>query len=543
MSENQAKAVLDRLQGLKSDRGTLDEHCREVAERCLFRQNDFAGSQTKGDKRTQKSFDSTAARALEKFAAAMESMLTPRNKRWHRLTASNEELRKNKEVEIWFDQINKSLFRQRYHPKANYAGQNHENLMALGAFGTACLFIDENTGGGDNLFRYKSLHLSNYYVAEDHTGKVDTLFIIHKLSARAAAKKYGEENLPPEIKKAVEKEPDRMFEFVQAIQPNDEMDRSKLDYRGMAYASTHVSVVGPQVVKRGGFHTFPGPVSRYVTAPNETYGRSPAMTALPDIKTLDQINKTSLRAAQRAVEPPLLLHGKMVGYPVRQTPGANNYNGMTDDGKPLAYEMGSKSRQDVAFEWMDQKRGAINDAFLVSLFQILVDTPTMTATEALERAREKGQLLAPTMGRQQSEYLGPKIERELDIMVRRGMVPEMPPLLAEAEGEYDIVYESDMMRAQSADEVVALAKWMELYLPLAEFDPIVMRTIKWAEASLHTAPIVGVPPHLVASYEDVEAAREEMAKQQALQEAAQAAPALAQAAKQGAEAQAVASGR
>ena len=40
--------------------------------------------------------------------------------------------------------------------------------------------------------------------------------------------------------------------------------------------------------------------------------------------------------------------------------------------------------------------------------------PQMTATEVIERTNEKGILLAPTIGRQQSEYLGPMIERELD---------------------------------------------------------------------------------------------------------------------------------
>ena len=35
----------------------------------------------------------------------------------------------------------------------------------------------------------------------------------------------------------------------------------------------------------------------------------------------------------------------------------------------------------------------INDAFLVTLFQILTETPEMTATEVIERTREKGALL------------------------------------------------------------------------------------------------------------------------------------------------------
>jgi hypothetical protein len=77
-------------------------------------------------------------------------------------------------------------------------------------------------------------------------------------------------------------------------------------------------------------------------------------------------------------------------------------------------------------------RAIINDSFLVTLFQILIDSPQMTATEVLQRAQEKGALLSPTMGRQQSEFLGPTIERELDVLAQQGMIPPMPAILQQA---------------------------------------------------------------------------------------------------------------
>ena len=58
--------------------------------------------------------------------------------------------------------------------------------------------------------------------------------------------------------------------------------------------------------------------------------------------------------------------------------------------------------------------------------QILQDNPRMTATEVIERTREKGILLAPTVGRQQSEYLGPLVDREIDVLVEQGLLPPMP---------------------------------------------------------------------------------------------------------------------
>jgi hypothetical protein len=55
----------------------------------------------------------------------------------------------------------------------------------------------------------------------------------------------------------------------------------------------------------------------------------------------------------------------------------------------------------------------------------------------LERAREKGVLLSPTMGRQQTEDLGPMTERELDVLAQQGLLPPMPQMLRDAMGEID----------------------------------------------------------------------------------------------------------
>ena len=109
----------------------------------------------------------------------------------------------------------------------------------------------------------------------------------------------------------------------------------------------------------------------------------------------------------------------------------------------------------------------INDAFLVTLFQILVDAPQMTATEAMLRAQEKGALLAPTMGRQQSEFLGPLIEREIDILSRAGALPPMPDALVKAGGMVEVEYQSPLNRAQRSEEGVAILRTLESLAPLA----------------------------------------------------------------------------
>jgi hypothetical protein len=141
-------------------------------------------------------------------------------------------------------------------------------------------------------------------------------------------------------------------------------------------------------------------------------------------------------------------------------PGAMNPGGVNSDGKPLVHVLPTGDIQ-ISKEMMGEERSLINDAFLVTLFQILVKTPQMSATEVIERANEKGILLAPTMGRQQSEYIGPMTDRELDLLAQQRLLPQMPPRLREAQGEYHVVYDNPLSRLAKAQESAGFLRTLE----------------------------------------------------------------------------------
>ncbi|GAJ09272.1 unnamed protein product, partial [marine sediment metagenome] len=198
----------------------------------------------------------------------------------------------------------------------------------------------------------------------------------------------------------------------------------------------------------------------YVTGPGEIYGRSPAMLALPSIKTLNEQKKTVLKQGHRVTDPVLLAHddGAVGAFSLR--PGSLNPGSMSKDGKRLV-DVLPTGNLSVGFEMMNQERQVINEAFLITLFQILTENPQMTATEALERAKEKGMLVSPTMGRQQSEYLGPMIDREIDSLSFQGLLPEMPQVLLEAAGDFDIQYDSPLSRSQRAEEAAGFFRYID----------------------------------------------------------------------------------
>jgi hypothetical protein len=537
--DTRADEAIKRHDRLKSNRSIWESHWQELAERiwpdrALFLTN----NQTPGEKRTEKMFDATAALALTRFSAAMESMLTPRTAKWHKLRVGDEKLNESPVIQRYLDEVTNILFRVRYSAKANFASQANEGYMSIGAFGSGGLFIEDMLGRG---IRYKSMDLANTYFCENNHGIIDTVHRTFKYSARQAMQHFGEKNLSDKIRQAYDKEPDKEFDFLHCVKPNEEIQRGDRSYRGMEYASYYIGVDDRIVVEEGGYRTFPYAMGRYITTPGETYGRSPAMLVLPDIKMLNEMKKTIIRGAHLAVRPPLLLQedGALQAFDMR--PDALNFGGVDSNGNPLVHPLNTGGDHRLGLDLIEAQQRVINDAFLVTLFQILVDQPTMTATEAMLRAQEKGALLAPTMGRQQSEMLGPMIERELDILAYAGALPPMPQELIDAGGNIEVEYVSPLNRAQRAEEGVAIMRTFEAIAPLAQIDPRVMKAFNPVLAARELAEINGMPAKIIRSDEEIDAMDAAEEQQMAAAQLLEAAPVAAQTAKTMAETQQIAS--
>jgi hypothetical protein len=544
MADSRAAEVLEGYDRLKGARGTWEQHWQEVAERVWPTMAEMTGWRTPGEKRSEKIFDSTAQRALPRFAAAMDSMLTPATQLWHGLQTGIPELDDDIAVQRWCDTIRDILFRQRYAPTANFASQAFECYMSLGAFGTSALFIDEIPGV---TLRYRAIPLSELVIDLDHTGRVDTVYRSFQLTARQAAQVPSwQGKVPQGILSQLKSTPNTTFEFVHCVRPNPDYKQGMAGGQGMAYISRYVSRQDNVLLDESGFRVMPYAVGRYVTGPREIYGRSPAMEALADIKSLQEMEKTLLRVSHRMVDPPLILteEGALNAFSVR--PNALNYGYLREDGTPLVQPLQTPGNIPIGIEMTDQKRRAVNDSFLITLFQILVENPrVMTATEVLQRAQEKGALLGPTMGRQQSEFLGPIIERELDLLQANGAIPEPPAQLMDyimSGGEILPKYTGPLARLMKSEEAAGLLRTVEAMLPVAQAsgDMSVLRRINADEAVKIIAEANGVPSKAMRT--DEELAMMDMAAQQQAQAQAllAAAPIAGQAAERFAKAEQIA---
>ncbi len=542
-----AETLMRRHAEMESERANWDILWERIAEIVFPRASEafITKPQYQGELKGEKVFDNTPTLALDKFASATGSMLTPDTGQWHGLRATDEDLQDDEEVKEYLELAARMLFDARYAPHTNFSSQAHECWLSNGAFGTCAMFVDEALGRN---LRYRSMHLSQIYIGENHQGQIDR---VHRgkfrLKAYQVAQHANDPNpsrrwaIPPCVQKALDSNrPNDEFEFLHCVYPNLAVDDRFADFRGMAYTSVYISCTDKMIVHEGGYRTMPYAVGRYTTGPGETYGRSPAMTVFRDILMLQEMNKSVIRQAQLSLEPPLLLSDETALAPWQMDPKALNYGYLTEDGTPLVQALRPEGDLGVGLEMIQDRRQAVNDAFLVTLFQILVDRPNITATEALLRAQEKGQLLGPTLGRQQSEFLSTVIERELDILSAAGVLPPMPDVLMERGGAVAIEFRSPLNKLQRADDAVGILRGIEALAPIAAVDPTIYKRIDLSKASRIVFEASGAPADVLRTDDEIAEMEAQEQQQVDLDNLARLAPAGARAAKDIAQAEATA---
>jgi len=486
-----------------------------------------------GQKKTQEQIDATGMLALHRFCAICDSLVTPKNSIWATFVDDNDDVMKNRQVKLWYENATRTMQKLRYATTANFAAQNYNSWQSIGAFGNSTLFVDafdSRLYGGGRGFRYKGIPLGETFFGENHQGQVNIMIRWFRATARQAVEKWGIDRLPSTMRPALEQDSQRPYDFLHCVKPReeDEYDPDRLDERGMPFESYYISIEGKCLMApEGGYRVFPFAVSRYDQTPGEVYGRGPVQLVLPALKTLNAQKTTYLKQAHRSADPVLLLNDDgLMDMDLR--PGAKNYGGVTADGRPLVHTLPSGNMQ-VAIEMMQEERGIIDDTFLVSLFKVLTEHPDMTATQVIELVNEKAMLVAPTLGRQHDEKVGNLGMREFSLAMQMGMLPPPPPILREAGLNPRIIDTSPLAKAARANEAAGFMRSVEFARQIAvdTQDPSHLDVFDFETALPEIAEINNSPVRWMSDVQKVAAKRKARNDAQAAQMQLQAMPAQA----------------
>ncbi|MEY2875314.1 MAG: hypothetical protein RLZZ373_2685 [Pseudomonadota bacterium] len=519
------EALMRRFERAKNDRANFESVWQEIAERVWPSAADFTVQQTPGARRTEKMFDPTPALSAQKAISAIASFAWPSNQQYQRITTTNAALNRVQSVRVWMDDLTNRIFAARYSPRAAFESQMSEVGLSSFCFGTGLMFVDENIE--KRTLRYKALPLSQTYIIEGADGKVDTLYRCFKWSVRQIAQKWPN-GLNDKLRERLRDRPDEMIEVSHFVGPREDFEPGATGNRGLPIASVYYIADQKHVLDEGGFRCWPFGIHRYMTSPSEVYGRGPAWLALPSIKVLNVQKKTLLQAGQKVVDPPLLASEDGILSAFSQVPGAVNMGALDSQGNELVKPLITNARVDIGLDMMDRERDIIAGAFMMDVFRVLIEHPNMTATQTIELLNERAVIMAPIVGRYESEFFSPVTEREIDLLVHAGQIDQMPPELIEAQGEYKIEFTSPMRRAMRSSEAIAITRTLESITPMAQVDASVLDAFDLPEMARELADINGVPAHCIRDAEALAAMKQQRATDAQTAQLLQAAPMVSQ---------------
>ena len=501
------KHIVDRLAVLKDIKRPHLPYWKKLAQLCSFSPESW--EEDKNHRHKQVVFDNTARNSLTYFSASMKSTICPSTQRWHKLKASRPELEENDTVQRYLQYVSDLLFKVRYQASSLFPSEADLLFNQLGIYGTCVWYTGEEVG---NKIVYKAIPFSEVYIDRNELGELESVYREYELTAKRAYDLFGEK-CSKELKGCLEKEPNRKFKFIHAVEPRKDRNPKAKDFRGMKFASYQYEVESQTVVKESGYRTMPYQAPRFLGIEGMVYGDSPALQAFYDILTANEMGKTILRTGQLQANPPILTSMGLIDANKLGSAGAVVKGGLDSQGRPTAMSMQYGNNLAVTLEMQNEIRRSIEKAFLVPLFQALTQEKEMTATEVEKREVEKAMLLAPMCERIASEWLNPMIERELDILAQYGLLDGVPDELMEG-GSIGIEFESPFVHLQESSKITGMYKWLEATMTMSQVDPSVLDILNFTEASRKIANYYDVDASAIRTPEEVAALGEQRAAQQ-----------------------------
>ncbi len=502
--KNLAIQVKSELEKLINRRHPWEGNWQEIGEMMAPNRADFVGKKARGSSRRSRVFNSRPLQALTRFTAGLQNLLVPAQIPWFYLKTREEELMKVRNVRVWLDETTKIVRDAFVNPKMGFQSSFHEYTQDLGAFGTGVMLVLERPGSG---LHFMTLPLNQCYLGKDAYDNLDTLFRKYEHSAKELVETYGEEGVPEPVLEILKNNPYEAFECIHALKPKRYFDLPQTVIG--EYASVYMLPRFNWVLGIKGFHEKPFVASRWERIATETYGRGPGDQALDDVRMLNEIEKSYLRALQKVVDPPLMIPDDGFITPVRTTPGGLNYYraGLGSDFRIMP--MPTPQRIDYAKDKMADVIQSIESAFYLDMLQLPGPTAgdgdviRQTATEVQARQQDRLPILGPIVARQESELLGPLIERTTALLLRAGLMEPPPRELMEA--EYGVEYQNPVSIALRSIELQSVQQLMNYIAPFAQIDPTILRRFDLSGLVEAGAEILRTPAAILKTEEEFEA--------------------------------------
>lgn len=506
--------LLKRLEQQKTLRSTVEETWKQCfsytypLRGIAFFTEDAVGGASLAKALQASMTDSTGTDGTRILASALMSGLTPSSQRWPVLDVDGV----SDSAKQWLDAVADSLWENIH--QSNYDAAGFDCMLDMAIAGQFALFCDKDRKTGGFVFEQWPL-ASTYCYCTKPGGLVDGVINEHKMSAEQMVSDYGENMVSEKVFKAWQEKPDEMFTVVRAIHPRE--GASGNFARNLPVASIHFEKDSKKLLRESGYHEMPVGVPRWSVVPGTAYAFGPVFDALPDIKTLNKEVEFVLQNADMAIAGMWgavddgVLNAKSIKIGPRKVIVMNDRDSF--------FPLQPAGKFDVAALDIDRLQRSIRKVLMADQLTPQ-DGPVMTATEVSVRVELIRQQLGPVYSRLQSEFLKWLITRTFGLAYRDGVFGEAP---RELQGlPYAVQYNTPIARSQKAQDVAAMDRYeasLGMQAQAGMMDALDL--YDWDEARRKRADLLGVPASLIPSQDDIDAMRQQKAKQAQQAQAAQ----------------------
>jgi hypothetical protein len=495
------QALKARTEALKTERSNINGDWEEIGRLVvpgrgrMYETHDDENSITRDfpDK-----YDSTAVVASQSLAAALHSGLTSPATDWFGLRFKSQKLNDDTTASAWLQACQEQIFDTIQ--ESNFNLEVNEIYLDITSFGTTIMLHEYDPDDGSFNFR-ASFPRENYF-EEDFNGNLIGIYRERQYTAQQLMLKFPTK-CPKEIREqgVSTGSANQKYTVIHVVRLNED-NKENLDAEGILAAEKRpfeeryilakdATELTEDVV---GYYEMPGYAVRWGRMSGSKFGFSPALNALPDIRTLNTLVSQVLDAAAKVIDPAIMTMQRGIIGDIDLAPGGETIVRDMDAMKPFE----SGARFDVSQLIKGDLVESIRKAFYIDQLELPM-TDRMTATEVQVRYEQMQRLLGPALFRIQSDFLDPLIRRSFNILFRDGKLPDMPQIILDTEGEFEVEYLGPLARSQKMGAVNAFQQLMTIMERVAPIKPEVVDAIEWTDAFQDMALRMGVPAKYLKS--------------------------------------------
>lgn len=317
-------------------------------------------------------------------------------------------------------------------PKAGFLIAHNEVLLDDVVYGTTGIYAEEQDSD-ESPVHYRSVSVETCVIDEGANKYVDTVMFEYAYTAKEAVSIYGKDAVSERTRELYKADLyDDYIKVIHALYPRAFDERGERTAVGREigskpYASVHFEYDSKHVIMASGMDELPVFVKRFTKRPNELYGRSLALGALPSIKELNVLRRAFSMATEKILDPPLGIYHDQIGGNGQVDLSAHARvplftTGRVPQAQPPIIKLLDIGEPQIAKERIAELTELIGEKFLLDKLLDFNNKTRMTKGEADMRNDFRNQALSSIFSRHIIELLNPLLIHTMRIMLRRGLL-------------------------------------------------------------------------------------------------------------------------